>query len=276
MSQYWISSDNATNKLSLSNNESQVYMVEVVGQKLQDLEILPYTYTTSVEQVSPDSVAARAGIQAHDKILSVNGLADKSWFQYSKLIRDNPGHVVYLVVDRAGVDANISLIPESVVMNDGQIIGRIGIMPSLDEEVLKSHQIVYKRTMVQSVVFAYQYTVDVIRLTMRSIVGLVSNKLSLDNLGGPISIAKSSAEALNNGIISFVGFLGLLSVSIGIFNLIPLPVLDGGQIILACYELLTGSKIRGKNKYIIALVGVVIILMISGFAMYNDLIRLFK
>lgn len=228
-----------------------------------------------IGQVLPDSPAAKAGFKVNDKILSINSLVVRDFRDFQNAIRTRSNETVNVEVERktlAGAAEVLSLlvIPESFT-EKGVSYGRVGIAPKpLSEESVRY----YNYSVGGALVAGVQRTWDTSGFVLLSVKKLILGEISTKNLSGPISIAKVAGSSAQNGLKSFIGFLALLSVFLGVFNLLPIPVLDGGHLLYLTVEVIKGKPVSEKVQMLAYQFGLVLVVGLSILAMYNDIMRL--
>ncbi|MEZ5567773.1 MAG: RIP metalloprotease RseP [Halioglobus sp.] len=226
-----------------------------------------------VGEVVADSPAAAAGLQPGDHVLTADGLAMPLWEDWVTLVRARPGDPIALTFRRAGEVLSAVIVPERVVGDDGEAFGRVGVAvsaPEMPPELVRSFQ----RGPLESLGAAVTRTGELTAFTLKSIQKMLTGLISPSNLGGPITIAKVATASAKSGLESYIGFLALLSVSLGVLNLLPIPVLDGGHLLFYTIELLAGRPVPEKIQALGYQLGLVMVLGIMMLAIYNDIVRL--
>ena len=229
-------------------------------------EILP-----ELAQLTPGGAGEKAGLQVGDKILSVNQISVNDWQQFAKTIQQSPDIPLQLQVSRDNQTISVTLIPERSETKD-RIIGFAGLMPvvkPLPEKYLTET----RYGPVDAVSHALKRTAEVTKLTLDVVGKLLTGTISVDNLSGPISIAKGAGDSAGFGLVYFLGFLGLISVNLGIMNLLPLPVLDGGHLLFFGIEALLGRPVPEKVQDIAYRIGAALLMCLMAIALFNDFTR---
>ena len=228
-----------------------------------------------IGQVLPDSPAAKAGFKVDDKIVSVNNHSVSDFRDFQNVIRPQINELVNVEIERKSVTGatellSLSVVPESFT-EKGVSYGRVGIAPKpLSEESVRHYD--YS---VSGALFAgVKRTWDTSGFVLLSVKKLILGEISTKNLSGPISIAKVAGSSAQNGLKSFIGFLALLSVFLGVFNLLPIPVLDGGHLLYLTVEVIKGKPVSEKVQIMAYQCGLVLVIGLSILAMYNDIMRL--
>ena len=224
-------------------------------------------------QISEGGRAEAAGLRPGDRIVAVNGEAIGSWFELVDFIRNAPEQTLQVTVERNGSEQSLSVTPEARTEESGQSIGFVGAgveAISWPEEVLRD----VSYGPFAAIPVALSETWADTRLTLVAIKKMVTGLLSPTNLSGPITIARVAEASVSSGFEDFVRFLAYLSVSLGILNLLPVPVLDGGHIVYYTIEALRGKPLSEQAQAFGLRIGMAMILTLMVFALYNDLMRL--
>lgn len=224
-------------------------------------------------QISEGGRAEAAGLQPGDRIVAVNGETIGSWFELVEFIRNAPEQTLQVTVERNGSEQSLSVTPEARTEESGESIGFVGAgveAISWPEEVLRD----VSYGPFAAIPVALSETWADTRLTLVAIKKMVTGLLSPTNLSGPITIARVAEASVSSGFEDFVRFLAYLSVSLGILNLLPVPVLDGGHIVYYTIEALRGKPLSEQAQAFGLRIGMAMILTLMVFALYNDLMRL--
>ncbi|MEQ1592456.1 MAG: RIP metalloprotease RseP [Thiobacillaceae bacterium] len=226
-----------------------------------------------VGQVVAGGVAAKAGLAAGDRLLSVNGAALTSWQGWVKWVRAHPGKALSVDYERHGVVRTVSLTP--VATQEGaQKVGKIGAAPQVNEALLADYLTEVRYGPLDALWQGAKKTWEMSAFTLEMMGRMVLGQVSIKNLSGPLTIADFAGQSATQGWVSFVGFLALVSVSLGVLNLLPVPVLDGGHLMYYVSEVFTGRPVSERVMELGSRVGMGLLLLLTSFALYNDLQRL--
>ena len=227
-----------------------------------------------VGQVLEDSPAARAGLRSGDRILRVEDRPIEDWFELVEAVQARPDTSIQMSVLREGERQLLSVRPETVEQ-DGRSSVRIGIGPAGQGEIPEDMQATYRHTPLDSVGASLGKTWEMSTLTLSMLGKIVTGEASVKNLSGPISIATYAGASAQSGFARFFDFLAIVSISLGILNLLPIPVLDGGHLMYFIVEFFKGSPVSEAAQATGQRVGLALLLMLMSLAFYNDLARLF-
>lgn len=226
-----------------------------------------------VGQVMASSAGERAGLMAGDEILSIDHKEIEHWEELVTIIRAHPGQPLILEILRDGKIMEIPITPDSA--NEGNSeIGRIGIAPKIDHEVLNKLHVNVSYPPGVALLKAFDKTWEMTIFTLRMLGKMVMGEVSLKNVSGPITIADYAGQSAQMGIIAYLGFLALISISLGVLNLLPIPVLDGGHLMYYVIEIIKGSPLSEKTMAIGQQIGIAMLFTLMVFAIYNDIYRL--
>ena len=235
-----------------------------IGLETPEIDLKPI-----IGFIDSNGTASDSGLRVGDQIVSVDELRISTWNEFVEVIRAKPGESVDLKVERDQELFEFSLIIGTV---DGSV-GRIGAAPNPDgimqEDLIDRNGVDFVRAIGKS----FQRTADLIGYTARMIGGLVSGNVGLDNLAGPLVIADQAGKTAEMGFVTFVSFLAILSVSLGVINLFPLPMLDGGHVVFHLYELILGKKLPERVIVTAQQIGIVCLVGLMFFVIANDLLR---
>ncbi|AIN47455.1 sigma E protease regulator RseP [Candidatus Palibaumannia cicadellinicola] len=233
-----------------------------------DLRIKPI-----IAQVQIGTAADKAGLQAGDKIVQVDGQWIREWEWFVMKVRDNPGRKLAVIIERQGSAMEIALIPDSKLVDQNQVKGFAGIIPQAIN-LSPKYQTILKLGPLPAFTQAVKNTWQLIRLTASIFSKLINGEIKLYTLRGPIAIAQNASKSAEYGLIYYIIFLALLSVNIGIMNLFPLPILDGGHLLLLVIEKLKGSPVSPIVQEFSYRISTILLVLLMGIAFFNDISRL--
>lgn len=215
--------------------------------------------------------ALEAGLQVGDQILVADSIGIENWEQWVDLIKSSANHELQLELLRGGTRTFVRLVPESII-RDGAEIGYIGAAPQF-LEIPEDMQRVVQYPFFTAWLPALGKTWDMSLFTLDSIRKMILGAISTSNLSGPITIAKVASASAKSGLESYIGFIAILSISLGVLNLLPIPVLDGGHLLYYLIELIKGRPVSERIQALGMQLGIFIIVSIMLLAFYNDLAR---
>ncbi|MFC0014384.1 MULTISPECIES: RIP metalloprotease RseP [Allobacillus] len=214
----------------------------------------------SVEEGSP---AEQAELVEGDTITSIDGKEINDWTEFVLYVQERPSEEIALTVDRAGETIETSLVTNSYETETGEMIGRIGVTRDFDKAPLE--------------VFSYGFTqvYEIGKLILDALGMLVTGQLSLDALAGPVGIYTATDEVVQTGILNFFMWTAMLSINLGIVNLLPLPALDGGRLMFLGYEAIRGKPLDPQKEGIFHFIGFALLMLLMIAVTWNDIERLF-
>lgn len=223
-------------------------------------------------QVQDGSAAQKAGLQVGDRIVKVDGQPLTRWSLFASTVRDKPDADIALDIERNGETRSLILTPDSKTTG-GRVEGFAGVVPKvipLPEE----YRTVRQYGPFSAIYQAADKTWQLMRLTVSMLGKLITGDVKLNNLSGPISIAQGAGMSADYGLIYYLMFLALISVNLGIINLFPLPVLDGGHLLFLLVEKLKGRPVSERVQDFCYRIGTVVLMLLMGLALFNDFSRL--
>jgi regulator of sigma E protease len=218
--------------------------------------------------------AKRDGLQQGDRVTSIAGVPVERWDQIVEAVRSAPGLPLAFELDRAGAVVRVDVVADSV-QEDGKNIGRIGAAPEIDEAQMQKLMTEIRYGPVEAVWRAAVKMGEVSAFTVKMLGRMIVGDVSLKNLSGPLTIADYAGQSAQLGWLSYLNFLALISISLGVLNLLPVPVLDGGHLMYYLVEIVKGSPVSDRALEIGQQVGIVLLFSLMAFALFNDLNRLF-
>ncbi|MGC0151666.1 RIP metalloprotease RseP [Chromobacterium vaccinii] len=239
-----------------------------------DPGLSPGRYLPVLGALEENSVAARAGLKSGDKLVAVGGRPVASWEQWVQVVRNSPGKDLSLTIHRDGMPVEIRLRPQAVTQDD-EVIGRIGVGPMPDRAWNDSLSFTRHYDVVGALGAAWRKTGDTAWMSLKFLGNMLIGRASLDNLSGPLTIASVAGQTAREGLTAYLEFLALISISIGVLNLLPIPVLDGGHLMYYVAELLRGKPVSERAQVLGQRIGFILLASLMAFAMLNDFSRLF-
>lgn len=228
---------------------------------------------SKVVEVTPDSAAEKAGLQAGDRIVKVDGQPIDTWHPFTYFVRQSPNKTLELLVERNGASLVLNITPTAIALKDGSEVGQVGaklqVLPP-DEQYL----IMQQYNSFSALYEASDKTWQLMGLTVKMIGKLVVGDVKLTNLSGPVSIAKGAGMSADSGFVYYLMFIALISVNLGIINLFPLPVLDGGHLLFLVIEKIKGGPVSERVQDVCYRFGVMALMLLMGLALFNDFSRL--
>ena len=242
---------------------------------LNSIGFIPFRPEASLElaQVVSKSAAQEAGLLKGDILISANGLVLKEWNDFTALIQQSHGTSIDLIYQRQGKEMTTMLFPKLKKDRNGKKVGYAGVAPIVSSWP-DEYTITLKYGVFDAMVIGAGKTWDVTKLSANMIIKLITGDLSVKNLSGPISIAQGAGQSASYGFVAFLSFLALISINLGIFNLLPLPVLDGGHLMYYFIELFTGKPVPENVQDVGFRIGAALLFMLMSIAIFNDFTRL--
>jgi len=269
-----IDSDDIQKKIEI--DLSRISIDEMAEGKLLDalgLSVVELKLAAIIGEVLPDGVAEKSGLLQYDEILSVNKEVMTSWGEWVEIIRKNPDKVLEVEVLRGDAIIMIEMIPERI-RSDNEIIGRIGAAAFRPDDLFDSYFTKEIYSLPYAFVKALKKTWEMSVLTLRVLGKMIIGEASVKNLSGPISIAKYAGQSADIGLVAFFSFMAIVSVSLGVLNLLPVPLLDGGHLMFYLVELVIGKPVSETAQILGQQVGLVLLLGLMSIAIFNDIARL--
>jgi regulator of sigma E protease len=228
--------------------------------------------TSKIGEVIKDKPAAHAGLKANDVVIAVNSRPVSRWSELSKSIVESGGKSLDLKVKRGGETLLLHVVPE--MSTHKNLLGETVRSPIIGI-VVSDAFVVERYSAAEAFSKGSGQTWNVIKLTYISLVKIISRAIPLDTIGGPIMIAKMAGQQAQAGVVNFLAFMALLSVNLGVLNLLPIPILDGGHLIFYGWECLFRRPVSMKTREVLQQVGLVLLIGLMILAFYNDFVRYF-
>ena len=223
-----------------------------------------------VRGVVPNEPGEKAGLLQGDLIRAINEVPVKDVTQAIQIIRQNPDKSLLLTLERDGAQISIPVTPSQHKLENGELIGRIGIQLGADPVM-----VTINHGLAQSIWLGFTRTIDTAGFTIRMMGKMLIGEVSLKNVSGPVTIADYAGQTARIGWVAYISFLALVSISLGVLNLLPIPMLDGGHLLYYLYEIASGKPPSPKWVEIGQRVGFSLLAMLMVLALFNDLVRIF-
>ena len=228
-----------------------------------------------VDKVEAGSAAQTAGLLPGDLLVNVDGVPIKDWQQWVEHVRAHPKQEMILLVERDGVRLPLPITPAEVASPAGPV-GRIGAGVRVPEEVMSALEVEYQLDPVSAFTASVTKTVDYSVMTLKMIGRMLTGSAAIENLSGPISIAQYAGQSARLGVLQFMKFLAIISISLAVLNLLPIPVLDGGHLMFYAIEAVRGSPVSEQTQVWCQQVGMFILFSLMALAFFLDIERLFR
>jgi regulator of sigma E protease len=219
--------------------------------------------------------AKKAGMQAGDRVIEADGQVMDSWIEWVEFVRERPDESVRVTVLRKDIPVELDLAIGSVDSEEG-VIGRIGASVDMPEDMYEDMRAYQRFGPVVALGAATAKTWEMSALTVRMVSRMLTGDVSVKNISGPINIAQYAGYSARIGFQPFLNFLAIVSISLGILNLLPIPMLDGGQVVYQLAEAVKGSPLSERAQLFGQQMGILFLLVLMSFAFYNDLARIFS
>ena len=226
-----------------------------------------------IGNVVKGGAAEHAGLRAGDEVASINKSPASGWEDVVTAVRAHPGRALALEVRRGGTDIALAVTPD-VVTEAGRPVGRIGAGPRVESSAMAHLTTEVRYGPFEALQKALYKTWDTSVFSLQMLGRMIIGEVSLKNLSGPITIADYAGQSAQMGWISYLLFLALISISLGVLNLLPVPLLDGGHLMYYIFEVLKGSPVSDKAIEIGQHLGMALLFVLMAFALYNDINRL--
>ena len=226
-----------------------------------------------IDQVVAGEAAERAGLVPGDRIVSADGQPMETWDAWVEYVQARPDQPIDVIVERDGTRQNITVRPERAE-SAGAVIGRIGAAVRVPEQLGAELRTETRYGPVAALQQSLVKTWDMSVLTLRTLWKMLLGEASLDNISGPISIAQYAGQSASIGLATFLGFLAIVSISLAVLNLLPVPVLDGGHLMYYLIELFKGSPVSEQTEMLGQRIGIALLFALMSLALFNDISRL--
>jgi len=289
----WSSVRNALTQIADKGGTAELTIVSEAGQQQRKLEVAQHSILSDkpisllkqlgvtpvlydlkpvIGTVVPNKPAQLAGLQTGDLVISTNDQAITHWAEWVEIVKANPNQLLNVEIERQGQQLILQLTPSKTDEGIGVIGVGVDASATPVPDALKAE---LRYGLFTGLVKAAETTWQMSSLTVRSFISMLSGELSTKNLGGPISIAQFAGASADRGLTAFFSFLAMISISLGILNLLPIPILDGGHLMMYFFEWVRGKPLSEQTQLKGQKIGLILLLALMLFAFFNDLSRLF-
>ncbi len=217
-----------------------------------------------IGQVSDQSAAQEAGLQTADKIISIDGVDIHSWDDMTSIVRSSADKTLSVTIQRNGDTKNVSITPKSVEGQNGSKIGQLGVTRTLDNSILSI------------LGYGFSQTISVIVLVLSALGSIFTKGFNLNQLGGPVAIYSLTSQVAKNGLIDLLSFMGMISANLGVMNLLPIPALDGGKLVLNFIEGIRKKPLDPEKEGYLTIAGAIFLFALMLLVTWNDIMKLFN
>ena len=268
--------NNSGEKQVLSLNLSSISIDEMADGNLLKklgLNIVKLKLPPIIGEIEKNGAAQASGLLQNDRIIAVNSNLVDSWQEWVEIIQENPNKSLNVELLREEALINIELRPKNYELN-GKNIGRIGARPAVNDDLYSSYFALEQYSLHLAILRAFDKTWEMSVLTLKVLAKMITGDASVKNLSGPISIAKYAGQSASIGATALLTFLAIVSISLGVLNLLPIPLLDGGHLVYYIIEFFTGKPVSDSVQMTGQQIGIVLLFGLMGLALYNDFVRL--
>ena len=219
---------------------------------------------TIIGQVTEDSAAQVAGLKEGDKVLSIDGVEIHSWDEMTKIVRSSADKALAVSIERDGKTQEVQVTPKAVEASDGSKVGQFGVTRILKNDILSI------------LAYGFTQTVSVVVLVLSALGSLFTRGFNLNQLGGPVAIYSMTSQVAKNGFLDLLAFMGMISANLGVMNLLPIPALDGGKLVLNVIEGIRKKPLDPEKEGYLTIAGAIFLFALMLLVTWNDIMKLFN
>jgi len=218
-------------------------------------------------EIAEDSAAEEAGLEVEDEIISISGTPVSTWEEFTNIVREKPNESLELTILRDGAEEQIVVTPKEVEAVDEKgepiYIGQVGVLP------------LYEKSALGTIAYGFERTYETTKLILNNLIMLITGQVSIELLSGPVGIYDATNQVVQSGFWNLVMWTAMLSINLGIVNLVPLPALDGGRLLFVGFEVIRGKPIPAEKEGIFHFIGFALLMLLMIIVTWNDIQRLF-
>lgn len=222
------------------------------------------TYEPVITTVVGDSPAAQGGMKDGDLVTAINGTPISTWDEFSEEVKVNPNEKMQFTIDRNGETMDLAITPNEVVVNEEKV-GQIGVQYSSP----------FEKNPLKAIPYGAEQTYETTKRIFILLGTLISGNFTIDDLSGPVGIYKATEEVAQHGVFNLMYWAALLSINLGIMNLLPLPALDGGRLLFFLFEAIRGKPVDKQKEGMVHFVGIMLLMVLMVVVTWNDIQRFF-
>lgn len=253
---------------ALDINQPKQNWIRMVGLSPVKPDLQPI-----IDQVMSGSAAQKAGLKSQDLVLKINHLTIDNWIELVETVQSLPNQESVFTINRGGVILTLPVMIGAMQQAD-ELKGKLGASLWVSPDSLKPYMNEVRYGFVDAAVKGVEHSLKLIDLTLTMLKRMLFGEVDLSHISGPVSIAEFSGKAMQSDWVGFLSFVGLISLSLGVLNLLPIPMLDGGHLAFYTLEAIKGTPVSDSVQLVAQKVGIFLLLTLTFIAIFNDVVRL--